>query len=161
MKKLTSFNFAKNLNAFNKFSSFNFAAKFKTKAFYQNGEASTDLGENKLTKIEQPMGAILGILGACETKSIMFQAKQAKIPIEKLEIQTNSEYDLANYLDDNKKQKNTYSQPIDMHIIVSSSEKDKAKVEKVVKVGEEKCPVAQTLKNGGIVFNTKITVNNI
>lgn len=117
----------------------------------KSGEISKMGDKGTELAIKLPLQDLLACLGTCEIHSVHFCAKQSQVAIEKMEVKCQAEYDVDIFLG-KKEGKNTYSS-IDIDIIVTSSEKNKAKLEETVKKGMELCPIYNTLTYAGIKIN--------
>ena len=124
------------------------------------GSTSFD-GKTELTKckdinsqIKAPPDALIGVLSACELHSIMHHVKANAVKVEKIEVNVDAEYDSNRYLE-KAPGPNTYSY-INIEANIYSSEKDKAKLEKAVAKGIERCPILNTLKLAGVPIKEKV-----
>ena len=151
-------NFVLKKNNFKRFY-YNLQKDFSIKKFVSssvtNGlQVNSIVGENDTLEIKAPLQDLLAVLGTCEINSIKFHAKFDNVAIEKMQVDCNADYDLDVYLGKTKAP-NTYSF-IDIQTIISSSEKDKSKLQATVEKGIETCPVLSTLKLAGIKINKSV-----
>ncbi len=152
MSSIFTKNFIKNRSIF-QISLRNFSLrKFKSITVSdKNGEISKQGDNGSQLSIKQPLQDLLACLGTCEIHSVHFCAKQSQVPIEKMEVNCQAEYDVDLFMG-KKEGRNTYSS-IDIEVIVSSSEKNREKLDQTVKKGMELCPIYNTLSYAGIRIN--------
>ncbi len=126
---------------------------FKVSVLNENNKSITKTPTESF-EIKAPMEHLLSSAGNCEIHSIQFFAKKNSVRIEKIEIDLKGEFDTDVFLGD-KEGRNTFTK-IDVEFRIHSTEKDKVKLEEIVKKGIEKCPAMNTLKLAGIEINKNI-----
>ena len=127
--------------------------KFNAEVSLENNQSVAKLSDVSID-IKNPLEMLLGVLGSCELHTLQFHAGKRKVPLDKVELKINAEYDSSYFLGI-KEGKNTYNF-IEVEVNVYSKEADKTKLAEVVQAGLERCPVANTLKYAGIKFTEKV-----
>ena len=130
-------------------------AKKITSSSINEGDKSTEIkmSNGDMMKVEHSFEDAIGLVGSCEISSIKYMAKTAGVPIEKIQVECSAEYDMDRYLGKST-QPNTFSF-IDVETTITSSEKDKKKLEEAVEKGIKQCPMLSTLTLAGIKINKK------
>lgn len=132
-----------------------FAVKlFKTHNVFENGKTTSTLSDQSL-QINHPIEGLLACAGTCEIGSIGYFAKLNKVPIDKIEVDVNAEYDMEHFAK-KKSEPNTYKS-INLEVKIFSSEQDKKKLEETVKKGMETCPVLSTIRLAGVPIKENVT----
>ena len=131
-------------------------AKITSRGFEYHSDEPASLGGNDLAPT--PVELLLGSLCACQEIVIKAYASSLGITLKSVTVETKGELDLRGFLNINKDIRPGFH-TVHFETKIDTSETEKEKLDLLLKLAEEQCPVLDIIQNP-VKINGSITYEN-